>query len=47
MEEVKKPPAKKMKQGPVQQQVEQAPYLNQERGMCELKVQNVALQNSV
>jgi len=47
MDEVKKPPAKKMKQGPVQLQVEQAPYLNQVRGMCELQVQNVVLQSSV
>ena len=33
-DEVKKPPAKKMKQGPVQLQVEQVPYLSQVRGMC-------------
>jgi len=47
MDEVKKPPAKKIKQGPVQQQVEQVPYLNQVRGMCELQVQNVVLQSYV
>jgi len=47
VDEVKKPPAKKMKQGPVQLQVEQVPYLSQVRGMCELQVQNVVLQSSV
>jgi hypothetical protein len=47
MDEVKKPPEKKMKQGPVQLQLEQVPYLTQVRGMCELQVLNVALQSSV
>ena len=43
MDEVNKSPAKKMKQGPGQLQVEQVPYLGQVRGMCELQVQNVVL----
>jgi len=46
MDEVNKSPAKKMKQGPGQLQVEQVPYLGQVRGMCELQVQNVVLQSS-
>jgi hypothetical protein len=46
MDEFKKPPAKKIKQGLRQLQVEQVPYLGQVRGMCELQVQNVVLQSS-
>jgi hypothetical protein len=46
MDEVKKPPAKKMKQGPVQLQMEQVPYLSQVRWMSELQVQNVVLQST-
>jgi hypothetical protein len=42
MNEDRKPPAKKMKQGPVPLQMEQLPYVSQVRGMCELQVQNVA-----
>ena len=46
MDEVKKPPAKKIKQGPVPLQVEHATYLSQVRGMCELQVKHVVLQSS-